>query len=266
CVGPLARTVEDCARLLSVLAGPDAADPTAVFASVPDYAIGIDAPAAGMTLAVPETFFFDEVEAPVQALLDAALGEFRRLGVKIVSVRIPDGQALLDLGGLVSVVEAATIHRGQMASRAGDYSRNLFERTEPGLHIPAVRYLEALSLRAHHLARFSEAVFAHADALFVPAIGQSVPTRAETDTEAGVPLSFAHTRLIRCTRPFNYLGLPVLSVPCGFTSGGLPAGFQLAGRPFDEITLFRLGHAFQRVTDHHTRAPQPAAPVGACAG
>lgn len=255
CVGPLARTVRDCARLLSLLAGPDAADPTAAFEPVPDYELGIDAPVAGMVLGVPENFFFDEVEAPVQMLLDAALAEFRRLGITLVGVRIPDGQALLDLGGLVSVVEAAAIHRQLMTTRRADYSRTLFERTEPGFHIPAVRYLEALSLRAQHLDAFVQATLARCDALFVPAIGPVLPRRADTDAEAGANLAFAHTRLIRCTRPFNYLGLPALSVPCGFTSGSLPAGFQLAGRPFDEITLFRLGHAFQQATDHHRRMP-----------
>lgn len=255
CVGPLARTVRDCARILSVIAGPDPADPTAAFETVPDYELGIDAPVAGMVLGVPENFFFDEVDGPVGALLDDALAAFKALGVKTVPVRIPDGQALLDLGGLVSVVEAAAIHRDLMTTRPADYSRNLFERTEPGFHIPAVRYLEALSLRPKILAEFSAATLAHCDALFVPAIGPVLPTRAETDTEAGVPLAFAHNRLIRCTRPFNYLGLPALSVPCGFTAGTLPAGFQLAGRPFDEITLFRLGHAFQQATDHHRQAP-----------
>lgn len=263
CVGPLARSVRDCARLLSVLAGPDAADPTASFAPVPDYELGIDAPVAGMTLGVPENHFFDEVEAPVQALLDAALDQFRRMGVAIVAVRVPDPQALMDLGGLVSLTEAAAIHRELMATRPGDYARNLFERTEPGFHIPAVHYLQALSLRAVHLARFVAATLADCDALFVPGIGPVLPTRAATDTEAGVPLAFAHTRLVRCTRPFSYLGLPALSVPCGFTPGGLPAGFQLAGRAFDEITLFRLGHAFQRGTDFHLAAPRLPAEVAA---
>jgi aspartyl-tRNA(Asn)/glutamyl-tRNA(Gln) amidotransferase subunit A len=255
CVGPMARTVRDCARLLGVIAGPDQADPTASFETVPDYELGIDAPVTGMVLGLPENFFFDEVDGAVGALLDAALGEFRRLGVTTVPVTIPDGQALLDLGGLVSVVEAAAIHRELMTTRARDYSKNLFERTEPGLHIPAVRYLEALSLRAKFLAEFSAAALAHCDALFVPAIGQSLPTRAETDVEKGASLAFAHGKLIRCTRPFSYLGLPALSVPCGFTAGDLPAGFQLAGRPFDEISLFRLGHAYQRATGHHLKAP-----------
>lgn len=256
CVGPLARTVRDCARLLTILAGPDPADATAAFETVPDYELGLDAAVGGMRIGVPETFFFDEVDAPVAALLDAALAEFQRLGVRCVPARIPDGQALLDLGGLVSVVEAAAIHRAQMIERPRDYSRTLFERTQPGLHIPAVHYLEALSLRAKILAEFTETAFGGCDALFVPAIGPVLPTRAATDTEAGVPLAFGHTRLIRCTRPFNYLGLPVLSVPCGFTPGSLPAGFQLVGRPFDEITLFRLGHAFQRETHHHLRVPR----------
>jgi aspartyl-tRNA(Asn)/glutamyl-tRNA(Gln) amidotransferase subunit A len=262
CIGPLARSVRDCARLLTVLAGPDAADATASFEPVPDYELGIDAPVAGLVLGVPDNHFFDEIDAPVAALLDAALAEFRRRGVATVAVRIPDPQALMDLGGLISLVEAATIHRELMTTRPQDYARNLFERTEPGFHIPAVHYLQALSLRAVHLAQFTAATLARCDALFVPAIGPMLPTRAATDTEAGVPLAFAHTRLVRCTRPFSYLGLPALSVPCGF-AGGLPAGFQLAGRPFDEITLFRLGHAFQRATDHHLQTPKLAETVAA---
>jgi aspartyl-tRNA(Asn)/glutamyl-tRNA(Gln) amidotransferase subunit A len=255
CVGPLARTVRDCARLLGVLAGPDAADPTASFEPLPDYELGIDAPVSGLTLGVPD-FFFDEVEPPVQVLLDAALAVFDRLGVRRIAVRIPDGQALLDLGGLVSVVEAAAIHRDHITTRPQDYSRNLFNRTEPGFHIPAVRYLEALSLRGKYLAEFHAATLAHCDALFLPVIGQPLPTRAETDVEAGATLAFAHGKLIRCTRPFNYLGLPALSVPCGFTAGQLPVAFQLAGHAFDEITLFRLGHEFQRATDFHMVAPR----------
>jgi aspartyl-tRNA(Asn)/glutamyl-tRNA(Gln) amidotransferase subunit A len=255
CVGPLARTVRDCARVLSVIAGPDPADPTAAAEPVPDYEDGIEAPVRGLRIGVPENFLFDEVEAPVQALLDAALKVFRDLGCTLVPVRVPDGQVLLDLGGLVSVVEAAAIHRDYMTTRPQDYSRNLFNRTEPGFHIPAVRYLEALSLRGKILAEFSAATLAHCDAIFAPVIGQPLPTRAETDVEKGASLAFAHSKLIRCTRPFNYLGLPALSVPAGFTEGRLPVGFQLAGKPFAEATLFRLGHAFQRETDFHTQAP-----------
>lgn len=260
CVGPLTRTVRDSARILTVIAGPDPADPTAADVPVPDYEDGIDAPVTGLRIGVPENFLFDEVEAPVQALLDAALEVFRKLGCTLVPVRVPDGQALLDLGGLISVVEAAAIHREHMTTRPQDYSRNLFNRTEPGFHIPAVRYLEALSLRGKILAEFSAATLAKCDAIFAPVIGQALPTRAETDVEAGASLAFAHSKLIRCTRPFNYLGLPALSVPCGFTAGQLPVGFQLAGAPFSEALLFQLGHAFQMATDFHTILPKaPAA-------
>jgi aspartyl-tRNA(Asn)/glutamyl-tRNA(Gln) amidotransferase subunit A len=101
---------------------------------------------------------------------------------------------------------------------------------------------------------FCDAVFGRCDALFAPVLPFPVPTIAESDarTPGGARWSSA---IPRNTRIVNYLGLPALSLPCGFTRNGLPAGHQLIGRPFDEATLFRLGHAFQRGTDWHLRAP-----------
>ncbi|MCC7276139.1 MAG: amidase, partial [Alphaproteobacteria bacterium] len=122
-------------------------------------------------------------------------------------------------------------------------------------YYPATRYLEALDLRGPTLEAFKAAAFAKADALLTPVLATPVPTLAQTDAHAGPDASRAAAAVARNTRPVNYLGLPALAFPGGFSATNLPIGMQLVGRPFDEATLFRLGHAYQRETSWHTRLP-----------
>jgi aspartyl-tRNA(Asn)/glutamyl-tRNA(Gln) amidotransferase subunit A len=132
-------------------------------------------------------------------------------------------------------------------------------RIEPGLYYPATRYLEALNLRGPTLEAFNAAVFAKADALLTPVLATPVPTLAQTDAHTHPDGSRNSASVARNTRPVNYLGLPALAFPGGFSSSGLPIGMQLIGRAFDEATLFRMGHAYQRETSWHTRLPPQAA-------
>lgn len=264
CVGPLARTVEDVAAVMAVIAGPDAADETAADVPVPDYLAAARADAAGLTLGIPEGWFFDDLAPSVSALLEAARGVFEALGVRLVPVTIPDLATIFTLQGVVTMTEAATIHAPMMASHPDGYSRGLFGRQQTGLAIPATTYLDALRLRAPITRRFCAAAFGEADAILVPGLSIEVPTRAETDVENSADYGAVHARMVRNTRPFNYTGLPALSVPCGFTANGLPAGFQLAGPAFSEATLLRLGAAYQRATDWHRAHPSlPASPLPA---
>jgi aspartyl-tRNA(Asn)/glutamyl-tRNA(Gln) amidotransferase subunit A len=255
CVGPLARTVEDIAAVLAVIAGPDAADPTAADVPLPDYREAAAAEARGMTIAVPEGWFFEGLAPGVAAALDAARAVFAGLGVRVVPVTLPDLERVFTLQGVVTMTEAAAIHAPLMAAHPEGYARGLFGRQQTGLAIPAATYLDALRARGRETAAFCRAAFDGADALFVPALAGEVPTRAETDVEDSADYGAVHARMVRTTRPFNYLGLPALTVPCGFTPNGLPTAFQLAGPPFAEAALLRLGAAYQRATDWHRRAP-----------
>lgn len=255
CIGPLARTVEDLAAVMAVISGPDPRDPTAAEVPVPDYPAAARASASGMTLAVPEGWFFEDLAPSVGAALEAARAVFGRLGVRVVSVALPDLPTLFTLQAVVTMAEASALHARQMAAHPEAYAPGLFGRQQTGLAIPAATYLEALRLRPRMLRRFCAAAFARADALLVPALSFEVPTRAETDVEQGADYGAVHARLVRNTRAFNYLGLPVLAIPCGVTGNGLPAGLQLAGPPFAEAALIRLGAAFQRTTDWHRRLP-----------
>jgi aspartyl-tRNA(Asn)/glutamyl-tRNA(Gln) amidotransferase subunit A len=259
CVGPLARTVEDVAAVMSVIAGPDPADPTAADVPVSDYPAAARAEARGMTVAVPEGWFYEDLAPPVAGALEAARRVFEGLGVRVVSVSLPDLATIFTLQAVVTMAEAAAIHAPMMQAHPGAYARGLFGRQQTGLAIPAATYLDALRLRGPMLRRFRAAAFAGVDALLVPALPVEVPTLAETDVEASGDYGAVHARMVRNTRAFNYLGLPALAVPCGFTPNGLPVAFQLAGPPFAEAALIRLGAAYQRATEwHRRRAPLPS--------
>lgn len=255
CVGPLARTARDCARLLQSIAGADAADPTAARHPVPAYETALDGNVRKLRIAVPRAYYYDPVTAEIRDLLNASLQAFRELGATIVEVDVPDMALINTLGHLLMAVEAATIHRPWLQSRPHDYADQVRSRIEPGLFYPATRYCEALNMRASLVAEFLAATLGNADVLHLPAIPIPVPTIAATT--AGDARDIAQTIGVigHCTRGINYLGLPAISVPAGFTSNGLPAAFQLAGRPFAESLLLRAADAYQRVTGWHQQAP-----------
>ena len=110
-------------------------------------------------------------------------------------------------------------------------------------------------MRGPALRGFCEAVFSKCDVLHAPVVGFATPTIAQADVGGSPEMMAVLGRITRLTRPINYLGLPALAVPAGFQPGGLPTAMQLIGRPFDEATLFALGHAYQGATDWHARAP-----------
>ena len=257
-VGPLARTVRDCARLLHVIAGRDDRDPTSSTQPVPDYeAATVDAAIKGMRIGVPANYYFEDLSEEVRALLDAGLKTFAGLGAEIVQVTVPDHEQLTDLQNAVMGSEAATLHAHWLRTRPQDYSEQILARLQLGLAYPATHYLQALQLRPEIAGRFCDAVFARCDVLYLPVLGTAVPTREETDVKASPEFVGVLARITRNTRPINYLGLPSLAVPAGFTANGLPASFQLVGRPFAEATLFRFGAAYEGATDWHRMAPDP---------
>jgi aspartyl-tRNA(Asn)/glutamyl-tRNA(Gln) amidotransferase subunit A len=155
----------------------------------------------------------------------------------------------------IIAAEAAALHARWLAERPQDYGRQTLGRLLPGLAIPAPRDIEALSWRQKLIADMAEVVFAKADALHLPTLTMPVPTIAESDIAANPGFAEYLTTFAKCARPFNYLGLPAISLPCGFTANGLPAAFQLVGRPFDEPLLFRLARAHERETGWTARAP-----------
>ena len=254
-VGPLARTVRDAARITGVIAGHDPLDPTSSRRPAPDYEAALAEGVAGLRIGVPTDYFYDIASDEVRALMERSLDVFRAAGAEVVEVRVPDIARINHLSNVVLSSEAAAIHEPWIAGRPDDYQEQVRNRYEPGLHVPAVKYIQALSARAGLLREFVDTALAGVDALHTPGIPFPIPTRDETNVGGGERMAQMVAGLSWCTRAANYLGGPALIVPCGFTESGLPAAFQLMGRPFSEATLFRLGHAYQDATDWHTRAP-----------
>jgi aspartyl-tRNA(Asn)/glutamyl-tRNA(Gln) amidotransferase subunit A len=252
-VGPLARTAEDCAIIMSIIAGPDPLDPTTDGAPKWD-AKAARRPAKGITIGIPKAFYVDDLEPDVARAFDEAIATFKKLGAKIVPVDLPDQTMVASAALIVLAVEAATYHAPWLRTRAQDYGAQVRNRLENGLAYGAVEYLEALRWRGHALAAHLEAI-GKCDAVLAPVSRAVAPTIAETDVGGAGNAEAIIQGITRFMRPINYLGLPALVVPVGFGAHDMPIGLQLIGRPFNDETLAALGMAYQGVTDHHTKLP-----------
>ena len=259
CVGPLARSVRDCALLLQAVAGHDPADATSIDAPVPDYLAALASQAAGSRIAVLETGV--ELDAQVAAAFErfiamagARYGAAPRVGFDA----LPACYAMADV---FSKVEAAALHAPWMRQHPMAYSQAVFSRTEPGLHIPAVRYLEALTVRAQILREFVAGPMGGADVLLLPTLPVPVPTRVEADVEAAGRVFGVVARLTALTRPFSYLGLPVLNLPIGLDAAGMPIGVQMVGRPFGEARLLAMADALSADLGWRAATRRGVAPV-----
>src|SRR5216683_7233415 len=254
-VGPLARSAQDCALLLALMAGADPEDPTAVAGPVPDYAAAAQQSMKGLTIGVPTAFYVDDLDAEVARILDETMAVLKREGAHVVQVELPDQRQLTAACQLVLATEAAAFHKRWLIERPQDYGPQVLMRLQNGLAIPAVSYLEALRWRGPALAAYLAAV-SGTDAVLAPVGPVAAPTITESDVGNSDGAEAVIQRLTRFTRPVNYLGLPSLSIPSGFTRSSLPVGMQLIGRSFDEAMLLRIGAAFQRATDFHDRVPK----------
>jgi aspartyl-tRNA(Asn)/glutamyl-tRNA(Gln) amidotransferase subunit A len=241
CIGPLARDVDSCQAVFDAIAGPDPADPSSLVqpgATGPEQAAGDP----GQTGAVPTRLGLLQGWGTLAADVGAAFSAFLDRCDRSFGPLAQTGDVVMEplyaLGDTISKVEAAALHGQWMAQHAEDYSRAVYSRTEPGFHLPAVRYLEAIALRARLLDRFLTAAFSQADVLVYPCVPVPVPLRTEADMEQGSAVFSVVPQLTRLTRPFSYLGLPVLVIPIGLDGHGMPVAAQLVGKPFGEDRLF----------------------------
>jgi aspartyl-tRNA(Asn)/glutamyl-tRNA(Gln) amidotransferase subunit A len=260
CIGVLARSVGDCARLLSVIAGADSSDGLATRHAVPDYERGLDeAPdprsLTGITVGVPNRYYYDGADGEVAELLAASRAILEKRGAKIVNVPVGDHGAVNDLSNAILWPEGAALHLSSLRDRARDYAPQTRARLLVGLGVPATLYLEATRARTVLLEELLRQTFSKCDVLHAPVLKRPVPTATETDVGGGAAMQETLSQLVANTRPFNYFGLPALSVPVGFTGNGLPQAMQLVARPFREDVLFRVGAAYEAAVGGFTARP-----------
>ncbi len=243
-VGVIARHVEDLALILGLLAGPDARDPSASTLPVPDYVARLDDPVAGVRVGIDEKVIA-EAHPDVQRMLQAVVAVLAKLRLEPQPCAFPDWETLDHLVQLVQLPDASAAHAAYLRTRPGDYGPQVRARVEVGHFVSAVDHLTALRARGAYLQRTLDHTFRDIDIAILPILADPLPTIAELDVGGGPKVQAAMGRVVKYTRPINYLGLPTLTLPVPRGSG-LPNGIQLVGRPFAEAQLFAIGHAYQR--------------------
>lgn len=253
-VGPMTRTVGDNAAVLAAIAGADPKDSTSGIAPVPNYLAALRTNLAGVRIGISDAYYRKPVDPAVQAAVEQAVAEMERLGATVVEVQLPPpSEAVPALIGLITP-EATEFHLPWLRTRPEDYSSAVRERLELGLLTPATSYLHAQRVRRQIIDR-ALPVFANVDAIAMPTsptaatpLGGDLSASDEADPEM---LAAA----INFTGPFDLTGFPALSIPCGFTPGGLPIGLQLVAAPYEEAKLFGIAHAYEQATNWVDRLP-----------
>jgi aspartyl-tRNA(Asn)/glutamyl-tRNA(Gln) amidotransferase subunit A len=246
--GPLARSAEDLAIVLNAIAGQDPRDPTTVDRPVPDYRAALNDGVSGLRLGVIQEYMDDTVDSECVAVARAGIAELEKLGANVQTISFHDVTSFLGAATTILHAEGAAYHAQWLIERPHDYSPAVLERLRVGSVLPAIDYVNAQRARRLLVDRALN-IMHQFDAL----VCTTMPVLAPTLEEGNRPE--IHGNLARHTRLFNLLGFPTASFPCGFSSSGLPVGLQVAGRPWDESTVLRIGHAYQQVTDWHTHWP-----------
>jgi aspartyl-tRNA(Asn)/glutamyl-tRNA(Gln) amidotransferase subunit A len=253
-VGPMTRTVEDAAILLHTLAGRDPADPSTADVPVRDYRRALETRIRGLRLGLPRDLFFEHLDPEVRAAVLGAARSLEGLGLAVEEVPLPRISHAVPASFAIITAEATAYHEGYLRTHAAEYGADVRARLMSGQFVLATQYLKAQ--RARQVIRSDvDAVLRHLDALLLPTTPiPAQPLEAREVTVDGVTED-VRWWLVRCTRPINVTGHPALSLPCGFTAGGLPIGLQLVGRYFDEATLLCIGHAFEGLSPIKGRRP-----------
>ena len=272
--GPMAKSAEDCALLLSAMTGFDARDSTSLDRPAEDYARDLDKPLAGLKIGLPREFFGEGMADDVRAAVDAALAEYRKAGAVTVEVGLPNSGLSVPAYYVIAPAEASSnlsrfdgVRYGYRApeysdladmyckSRAQGFGAEVKRRILIGTYVLSHGYYDAYYLQAQKIRRliaddFAQA-FKHCDVIMGPtAPGVAFGVGAKSDDPVAMYLSDIYTIAV------NLAGLPGMSIPCGFGAGGLPVGLQLIGNYFDEARMLNVAHRYQQATDWHLRLPE----------
>ena len=273
-IGPFARTVADAATVLSVIAGADPCDATTSTEPIPDFEASLTGRVNDIRIGVPRAFVAEGVDDQVRRAYEAALERLRGEGATLVDIDLPHAKYAVPVYYLVCTAEASSnlarydgVKYGYRSSAAKDSLKEMYSRTRDegfgpevkrrimlGTYVLSAGYYDAFYLKALQvrtlLRRDYDQAFERADVVAMP----TMPTPAfKLGEKTDDPLQMYLADVF--TVSANLAGLPGVSVPCGFSTEGLPIGFQLTGRMFDEATLLRVADAYERVTDWHRKVP-----------
>lgn len=244
-VGPLTRTVTDAALMLETIAGHDPADSTTARIPVPSYSQVIEGGVRGLRLGVPREFFWEALHPEVEAAVRGTIEALEREGAEVREVRLPFLDYAQAAQAVILRAEATAYHREWLRTRSPDYDPRVRSRLVEGLFLSAGDYLDAQRVRRAVRRELLE-VLREVDVLLTPTVSIPAPGIGATEVEAGGIVAPPQYYMVRNTYLFNLTGLPALSVPCGLAEG-LPVGLQIAGRPWEEALVMRIGRTVEQL-------------------
>ena len=260
-VGPMTRTVKDAALMLQVLAGYDPEDMASIDALVPDYAATIVGKTSSLRLGIPRAYFYESLHPEIQAAMESALAVLKKLTAsqRDIGPLAADEKyaSILDPLGNVLRAEAYAYHQEFVSKTPELYQAETLKRIKGGAEVTAPAYIQSRR-QIDQMRRSISRAFDNVDLLITPTA--PVPPFAIADLLGDMnTLRTKEISMLHNTRPFNVLGLPAISVPCGFTQAGLPIGMQITGPRGGEAAVLRIAHAYEQATDWHKRHPATAA-------
>ncbi|HEY7674435.1 MAG TPA: Asp-tRNA(Asn)/Glu-tRNA(Gln) amidotransferase subunit GatA [Burkholderiales bacterium] len=271
--GPMAKSAEDLALLLNVMAGFDPRDSTSVDRAAEDYARDLDKPLSGLRIGVPKEHFGDGLAADVRTAVEAALAQLEKLGAKRTAIDLPNSGLSVPAYYVIAPAEASSnlsrfdgVRYGHRAkeyrdladmyrrTRAEGFGAEVRRRILIGTYVLSHGYYDAYYLKAQKIRRLIARDFAEAFGQCDLVVGPTAPTVAfKLGTKAADPVQMYLNDIY--TIPANLAGLPAMSVPCGFGAGNLPVGLHIVGNYFAEAKMLNAAHQYQRATDWHRREP-----------
>ena len=249
--GPMAWTVEDCALTMNAIAGPDGADPAAAATRIASFTRGLGGGVEGMRIGVVRHFHERDVEGEPEAVaaIDDALKVLRRLGAKLVTVRLPPHGGWDACVRVLLYAEALSIHERDLDARPELYAEITRTRLAAARAIGGADVIHAQRWRR----QLCDAYMAATEGLDALVSACSLSAAPPLEAMSGPPYFSTRGKLVMT--PFSLTGAPALSVCAGFTASGLPLSIQIAGRPFDDAKVLRVGHAYERATPWRGRRP-----------
>jgi amidase len=251
-VGPMTRRVADAAVVLQAIAGRDGNDPTSLLDPVPDFSADLGRGVKGVRLGVDEDYLRRKADPELAEAVLAGVRDLEGLGAEVVTVRLPDFDDYVPAWQTLCTAEAVAAHAATYPSRRDDYGPWFRDWLDLGARVSGADYARAHYARAACNGRL-RAVMAGIDLLVCPSM--TAPPHPVTPEGLYGPMVKRDVSFQRFTVPFDFNGAPTLSVPCGFTRGGLPLSIQFVGHPLREDLICRVGHAYEQATEWHKLRP-----------
>ncbi len=252
--GPMAKTAADLALTMNVLAGHDHRDPVTSLAPVPDYVRALRGGLGRIRVGVPMGFYFDHLAPEVRANVKRAIDDLEQLGANVQSIFIPRLKEAAIATSVIIFAEMTAALEKWHITRSADLGDDVRARLNQGAAIPAALYLKAQRFRRMIQEDFA-AAFRKVDVIVTPQLPVTAPLIGERTVSFGKMTEPVPSALTRLTRIYNLIGIPCLSVCCGFSSSGMPIGLQIASKPFSEDMVLKVAHVYEVHTPWKNRRP-----------